>query len=102
MEINFEVDIQELEQEKQELKQELLLLANETNGLFDAIRTLDATWKSPSKEEFLIKIGQACQMFQSQIEESRQVADCMEYAGKRYEEMEQRACNYIGCIAWEE
>lgn len=97
----FEADTQGLEMEKQQWKEVSMSFTKEVNGLLKAVQDMDVMWESPVKGEMTERIRQACQLLQNQFEEIKQIAECMEYAKRQYEKMEEKSCSYVNRIVWD-
>lgn len=96
----FEIDVEELIQEKQELEQVLSLFKKEIGCLSVNMQKLNAMWEHSNKEGFCKKTERTYTIIQEQTEEMEQLIECMDYAVSQYRFMEERAEKYAKCINW--
>lgn len=95
MKLYFEIDVEELIQEKQELEQVFSLFEKEIGCLSANMQSFNAMWEHPHKEEFCKKTELACTIMQEQIEEMEQLVECMDYAASQYMFMEEQTEKYV-------
>lgn len=97
----FEIEVEELLQEKQELEQEFFAFTKECSYLFEHIKTLNSMWEYYDKKEVYKKAERACNRMEEQAEEMKQLIECMNHAVRQYRTMEEQAKRYVKCVAWE-
>jgi len=83
--IMLETDTRALERDTAQMTFTLRRIEEELDGMYGAVRALDAMWSGPANEAFRLQFRSDYENMQGICQTVRDLIRCMENAGRRYQ-----------------
>lgn len=81
----LETDTRALERDTARMTFALRRIEEELDGMYGAVRALDAMWEGPANEAFRLQFHSDYENMQNICQTVRDLIRCMENAGRRYQ-----------------